>query len=232
MTIKACVKTIVDLLMVLLMPVQMAYSITGEATHRITGMILCIIVIVHNILNLQWYKNLFKGTYTAARIFQTVINFGTIICFLGLMVSGIMMSTTLFAMGFIFPSNFARLCHLLCAYWGFAFMSLHLGLHWKMFMGMFGKAKNGDFDRLNHRWSSRLLANKSRPLSRIIAVLIAAFGVYAFIDTNVWQYMFGIAQYLILEYTPTALFFSEYIAMMGMWVFVGHYGLRLAAWKK
>jgi hypothetical protein len=214
MTVKGRVKIVVDLVMIILMPLQMAYSITGEASHRITGMILCIIVILHNVLNLQWYKNLFSGKYTASRIFQTVINFGTIICFLGLIVSGIMMSTTLYSLGFVFPNNFARLCHLRCSYWGFVFMSLHLGLHWKIFMGMI-KNKN-----------SRITI-----IARILGYIIVVIGIYAFIKTNVWQYMFGIAHYLILKYTPPAQFFAEYIAMMGLWVFIGHYGLKLMVRK-
>ena len=32
--------------------------------------------------------------------------------------------------------SFARNMHMLSAYWGFVFMSLHLGFHWNMMMGM------------------------------------------------------------------------------------------------
>lgn len=29
--------------------------------------------------------------------------------------------------------------HMFCAYWGFVFMSLHLGIHWRVFVGRMGK---------------------------------------------------------------------------------------------
>ena len=59
----------------------------------------------------------------------------------GLMVSGIIMSREVF--GFLPISGgtgFARTLHMLASYWGFLFMSLHLGLHWGMMMRIFRRA--------------------------------------------------------------------------------------------
>lgn len=52
---------------------------------------------------------------------------------LGQMVSGVLLSQHVFV--FLSVSgytSFARTLHLLGTYWGFALMSLHLGLHWNM----------------------------------------------------------------------------------------------------
>ena len=55
----------------------------------------------------------------------------------GSMLSGVILSNH------VFPSitirgwrSFARSLHMISAYWGFVLMSLHLGLHWNMMMGM------------------------------------------------------------------------------------------------
>lgn len=65
------------------------------------------------------------------------INFFLIPVMLILPISGIMISRH------IFPSlngglSFARTAHLLASYWGFVLMSLHIGLHWRMAVGMLG----------------------------------------------------------------------------------------------
>ena len=56
------------------------------------------------------------------------------------MVSGILLSRTVFSfLGIRGGQAAARIVHMLCAYWGFVFLSLHLGLHWRVIMGMAGK---------------------------------------------------------------------------------------------
>lgn len=54
-----------------------------------------------------------------------------LLCMLGAMASAVMLSREVF--GFLHlrgGRSFARQLHMLAAYWGFIFMSLHLGLHW------------------------------------------------------------------------------------------------------
>jgi hypothetical protein len=74
-------------------------------THRmrltsgcvILGVGLIILFIIHNILNWEWYKRLFKGKYSALRIIHTTINIFLVAEMLGLMISGVMLSRTVFA---------------------------------------------------------------------------------------------------------------------------------------
>lgn len=53
------------------------------------------------------------------------------------MISGVVLSRYVFA---FFPKHggyeFAQQVHILCAYWGFVCMSLHLGFHWSMMLAM------------------------------------------------------------------------------------------------
>ena len=47
-----------------------------------------VLFISHNILNVKWYRNLFKGKYSGFRILQTVVNLALLLCMLSLMISG------------------------------------------------------------------------------------------------------------------------------------------------
>ena len=58
----------VDIGMVLLLPLLMAYSLVGEAAHEYLGIGMFLLFIVHHILNLAWWKHLLRGRYTPFRI--------------------------------------------------------------------------------------------------------------------------------------------------------------------
>lgn len=107
--------------------------------------------------------------------------------------------------------SFARSLHMISAYWGFVWMSLHLGLHWSMMMAMAGKAfPNGSAIRT---WALRILA-----------VVIAVYGVYAFAKRDIAGYMFLRIQFVFFDFEEPLIFFLlDYIAVMGLFVFVGHY---------
>ena len=119
-------RIIIDLSMTVLLPMLMAYSLIGEKFHEIIGTLMFGLFIAHNIMNRSWYQVLFKGRYTARRIFQTVLNTLLLIFMLLQPVSGILMSKHLYTFIQI-PgiSATAREIHLCLAYWGFVLMCLH-----------------------------------------------------------------------------------------------------------
>ena len=51
----------VDLLMLLLMPLLMAYSLIGEELHEVIGTVILLLFIVHHILHIKWWKAVPKG---------------------------------------------------------------------------------------------------------------------------------------------------------------------------
>ena len=54
-------RRIIDVCMTLVLLVLMAYQVTGEMVHEWTGILMTVLVIVHQVLNRRWYKSLFKG---------------------------------------------------------------------------------------------------------------------------------------------------------------------------
>ena len=134
---KQIIKIVIDILMTAVLLLLMAYSLVGEAAHEWLGIGMFVLFILHHILNSKWSQNLFKGKYTPFRILQTVLVVLALSSMLGSMISGIVLSRH--ALDFLPVTggqSWARTLHMLCAYWGFVVISLHLGLHWSMMMGM------------------------------------------------------------------------------------------------
>ena len=208
------IKIILDSLMVLLLPVLMAYMLVGEAVHEYLGILMMLCFSVHIALNRKWYRSLTRGRYSAYRIFQISINVLLIIMMLSLMVSGIVLSQHAFIFLNIQEGMFfARTLHILAAYWGFAIMSLHLGLHGEMFLGMIRK-RNQKF----------AFGTRGRLLKTVLAVTIVLYGLYILIKTDLLSYMFLKNSFIYFDFErPLFMFFSDYITMMGMWAVLGHY---------
>lgn len=210
---KMKIKIGIDFLMTVLLLFLMAYQVIGETLHEWLGAAMLVLFIVHNVLNFRWYKNLFRGKYKPVRIFGTILNFAILAVMLLLGYSGIVMSRHLFA---FLPINsgmaLARVLHLAGSYWGFVLMSLYLGLHWHMILGIFRKSAGG-------KKISALVW-----ILRIAAFAIAAYGAYCFIGADIFSYMFLQTEFAFFDFEKSAFsVFSEYIAMMGLWIFVGHY---------
>ena len=211
---KSILKIIVDLAMTVLLFCLMAYLLVGETAHEWLGITMVCLFILHHILNWNWHKNLARRHYTPLRIVQTGINTLILLSMIGLMASGIIMSREVFAFLPISGGmSFARTLHMLSSYWGFLFMSLHLGLHWSMMMGLVRKAMGIKKPSAARTW-----------LLRILVILLAAFGVPAFIKNDIASYMLLHTQFVFFDIEqPLVLFFFEYLGMMGLWAAIAYY---------
>ncbi|MCM1193990.1 MAG: DUF4405 domain-containing protein [Acetatifactor muris] len=206
-------KIAVDVLMTVLLLLLMARQITGDAAHEWLGAGLFVLWLAHHIMNRNWYSHLFKGRYTLTRILQTAADFAVLLPMFGLMVSGIILSREVFTFISIPSVMFlVRQIHILSAFWGFVLMAFHLGLHWNMILGMVGKAI--------HSVSSKAFLI----ISRIAAGLIAGYGLYAFVKNQFLTYMFLKSHFVFFDFERSAVFFfTEYIAIMGLFIFLAHY---------
>ncbi|MGN0293192.1 MAG: DUF4405 domain-containing protein, partial [Lachnospiraceae bacterium] len=135
---KMKIKMGIDFLMTALLLCLMAYQITGQELHEWFGAGMLVLFILHSFLNTRWYGRLVKGKYNLLRIVQTIVNVSVLISMLCLGFSGIVMSRHVFAaLPIRGPMATARSMHMAASYWGFVLMSVHLGMHWGMIMGMF-----------------------------------------------------------------------------------------------
>ncbi|WP_300980727.1 DUF4405 domain-containing protein [Flavonifractor sp. An306] len=207
-----------DLLMTVLLLLLMAFMLTEQEIHEWLGAGSLVLFIAHHVLNRKWLGNLGNGTYTPFRIFQTILTALVFLSMLGSMVSGIMMSRYVFAFLSIRGGMaFARMLHMLCAYWGFIFLSAHLGLHWGMMMGLLRKA------------AGLKVANPTRTvILRVLACGIAVYGGCAFWKHHIADYLFLRSMFVFFDYEqPPMQFLTEYLAMMGLWMFFAYYTGKL-----
>ena len=174
MKAKTIVRLSVDFLMTIFLLLLMGYQFWGETAHEWVGAGMFLLFIAHHILNGSWYKNLFRGRYPAVRILTLSLDALLLLAMLAQLYSGIVMSRYVF--DFLPISGgmlLARRLHILGSYWGFLLMSLHLGLHWNMILGMMRK-----------------------------------------------------------RFGPVPLFFTESIGIMGLFVFLAHYGGKVLQFLK
>ena len=215
---KAIFRIGIDVLMTLGLLFLMGYQFWGDVAHEWAGAVMFLLFILHHILNAGWYKSLFRGKATPFRVFQTVIDLLVFLSMIGLMVSGIMLSNHVFAFLNIHGGmSFARLLHMAASHWGFVLMALHLGLHWNMFMGIPGKALK--------------LRQPSRVRSVLLPALgagIAVYGLNVFIRRDLLTCMLVRTQFVFLDFGEfIPLFYLDYLAMMGTFIFAAHYVSRL-----
>lgn len=196
----------------------MGYHFWGEILHEWVGAGMLLLFIAHHILNGHWYKTIFKRKYNAMRILTFCIDFLVLLAMLAQMYSGIVMSRYVFDfLPFNGGMSLARRLHILGAYWGFLSMSLHLGLHWNMILGISRKAAG-----IKSKVKSRSM------IVFIIGLAIAGYGVWAFFNRDFLTYLFLKSEFVFLDYSePKVLFYIDYFALMGLCIFISHYNTKL-----
>lgn len=221
---KTILKIVVDIGMTVMLLFLMTYELIGAAAHEWLGIGMFVLFITHHILNRKWIRCVFKGKYTLFRIWQTILVFGILLTMAGSMYSGVILSEH--ALSFLPIKGgraFAREVHMVSAYWGFILMSLHLGLHWGMMMGM------------TKQFIKRLPIAVGWVL-RGIAAFIAMYGVYAFIQREIVQYMFLKNHFAFFDFEePVVFFLADYMAVMALFMWASHYfskGLRYIIQKR
>lgn len=205
-----------DCLMVVLLPLLMAYSLVGEAVHEWLGIAMLLLFLGHHALNRRWYRSLPRGKWSPVRVLQTAVNTALLLVMIGLAVSGLIMSR--YAFSFLPVQggrSFARTLHILSAYWGFCAMSLHLGLHWGMVL-----AAGRRLVTAPPAWG--------KPFLQAGAALISLWGLYAFIHRELGTYLLLQTAFVFFDFEePLALFLLDYLAIMGFLAAIGYYGQKL-----
>lgn len=220
-------KICVDITMTAALYACMAYMLVGEEAHEWIGSGLALLFVMHNTLNRKWYAALFTGRYTPARLLQTAVNLLCLVSMAAAAISGAAMSRYLYDIPFLSGgASLARTVHMLAAYWGYCFISLHLGLHWSMMLGMM---KNAAAPQRSPRWIT--------PLLRTAGAAAALLGAHALMRHSLLDYMFLRNQFVFFDTErPLYLFFLDYAAIMALWAWLAHYArlvlIKVPARKK
>lgn len=200
---KAIVRIGIDIGMTVLLLSLMAYELIGSGLHEWIGLAMFVLFVCHHLLNRGWYKNLFRGSYTPMHLLQTILAGLVLLTMLGAMVSSVLISREVFAFLPISGGrSLGRTLHLLCAYWGFVLLSLHLGIHCRSMMAMAGRLCKPSPTR--------------RRVLQVAGALAALYGLYAFFHRSIPTYLFLQSQFVFFDFEePLIFFFLDYLAAMG-----------------
>ena len=208
-------KIAVDTGMMLMLLLLMGYGLIGEQAHEWIGMGIFALFLTHLVFNRKWFQNLGKGRYSPVRIVQIVLNSLIFLCMVGCMVSGIALSRYLFNIQTDYGVEAAmEKVHMVCAYWGFSLMCLHLGTHWGMILAVARK-----------HWK---LPQRGDWYLSVIGYLVALLGIPALLRRNVADYLFLQSHFVFLDYSkPVRFFLRDYFLIAALFVAAGHEGIKL-----
>lgn len=210
MRCKQTVKIIIDIAMYLIFAALMQEHLWSDGLHEWLGITLFLLFIAHNLLNFRWYQSLFKGKYTPARTISAIINIALVVAMLCCMVSSALVSGKVFAFLNLGGARFGRTLHLVATAWTFVLMSLHMGLHLTPLINKLKKNKG-------LLWAGQILA-----------VLLAAYGVYVFIGRAFYEELFYLTEFKFFDTDKSAvLYFFETVAMSSAFAIFACCGKKL-----
>ena len=187
---KKIVKMIIDALMLIIILLEFSKLYTGQLLHEAFGVALLILFIIHNILNINFYKNILKGNYNLLRVITTTTNILFLICMLLTIILGIPISSELFKELKLNGNTTIRKLHTILGYWNLILLSIHLGFHFKI---IFAKLKNKIKDK-----------KSIKNLFYMVELIIVIFGIKTMRDINLGAYLIGKSSFAI----PTNIILS------------------------
>ena len=181
-------RKIIDILMMILLLLVMAYPFTGQSIHIILGIMMVICFLIHHYLNRKWYLSLFKGKTTPIITLFISINSLLLICVLAIALSGLTLAGYVPLMSYYL----ARKIHLVCSYWSYLLMGLHVGLHVRV---------------------NQLIKNK------IVIYVLLILGVILFIKNQFIVYLFHLTDFLyVSDSMNIVLYIIEYFIIFILFV--------------
>jgi hypothetical protein len=215
MAIKQTLRIALDIAMIAILLFAYNTLLARETAHIFIGVALFILFTVHIFINRYLFIIIFKGSYIHRRILLTVINGLLLLTAATLVITGIL--EALWVPSFLNIENgiTIRQIHTTAAYWLLPLIGVHLGFHWRMFSKYISK-------------SIFIIT-----IMRILAFLFFVFGVWSFIDRDMFAKMFlGFSFDYWSQEKPIILFYAQTLSIMGIFVFATYYLLKLIVWLK
>jgi hypothetical protein len=174
-------RLVLDLLAVGLPLTAFAYDLIGNAAHEIVGTCMFALLMSHNAFNRRWYGTLRNGWREPRSIFIITIALSLLVTMLGLFVTSVIVSQTVFSFSPIRSSFTVRQIHALLAYLVLFIAALHVGLQWSMIMRVVRQAL-----RMTTDTRIQILALRG------VAVLIAVYGVHNLFVIDIRSKLLGL----------------------------------------
>ena len=195
------IKLVVDILMYILFILLMGHHITENFIHEILGTILFILFIFHHILNIRYFKTIFKGKYTFRRSIVLIVDILLFISMIGMIVSAINISSDVFSFLNIPTKIWGRKLHMLSTSWGFVLMSVHVGMHLNI---------------LINKLTKKMKDNMFEYVYYLIMILLVIYGIYSFIKLNLISDMFLLNAFKYYDYSELPIIFYLHVVFSSL----------------
>lgn len=206
-------RLLVPLAMAGLLLLSLAYWWLDNLPHEIFGTAVFVLIGWHIAMNRSWFRNLFRGRYTARRMFTVLLHAALIVNMAVLLVTSIFISQSLLAFLPLPNSTLVREIHWFSAYWVIVVVGIHLGLHWRRVMMLL-------------RWTSgRSSGSAARTwLIRVAALALAGFGAWSFFVLGVWGKLTFTYSLDFWDFTASvAPFFGHWVGVIAVPAILTHY---------
>ena len=210
------VRLVLDFLAAGLLLAALAYNLMGNLVHEIVGTAMFALLIGHNLFNRRWYGTILKGRPEPRQLIIKGINLSLLVSMLTLLVTSVIISQGVFSFLPLSSTVSARQIHTLVGYLALLIVSVHLGLHWTMIMGVARRMLKVTED------------NQLRTLVlRILTAGIAAFGIQSLFAVNVGSKLLMQFSMEFWDFqSATVAFFLHHAAIIGLGAVIGHYALQ------
>lgn len=211
-----------DLVAVSLLVAAMVYSWLGNVAHEVAGTAMFALLVLHNVFNRRWYGTLAKRRPGARGIVTRTINLSLLATMMGLLVTSVVISQSVFAFLPIATTFTARQLHAMAAYLVLLVAAVHLGLHWSMIMTA---ARRPVGIATDSRVRSVGLAG--------VAIVIAACGAWSLPAMDIPSKLLMEAPTGFGDFgTPTSIVLLRHVAVVGLLACIAHYALRIATRRR
>lgn len=179
MKTKYKLQVVQDFILLIILMSLMGFHLWSENIHEWLGIIFLAIILIHNRLNVSWFKKVFDGGHSAFRMMQIAVNIILALFFFTAIASGLMLSRHVVPdLPIHNATDFVRKIHMTSVHWIQIFIAIHLSMHWKMLANFFVK----------YGVSSRFLF--SRPVSCLPCLLASLCMAWLHLFTGICTSIF------------------------------------------
>lgn len=168
------IKIVLDIIMSVLFVLMFNKNVISLNFHEIGGLFVCILFLIHKLLNWKWIvtvsKRIFSNKLSFKLRFGYIITFLLLISVLLIIISGIFIFKTIFAGFFVSSINWKSI-HYFSAACSLVLVGIHLGLNWGFVMGIFKKF-------------IKIPTAIAKPISVILVIAIVSFGAYSVVTSS------------------------------------------------
>ncbi|MCC2676860.1 MAG: hypothetical protein K0R58_3807 [Ramlibacter sp.] len=198
-----------------LLMVALAYYWLDNAVHEIVGTVFFLLVAGHNAVHRRWYATLAARRAPRSRL-DALLALCLAAAVLTLLVTGLMISRTVFALAPYLDDAMARRLHASSAYWVLALAALHIGIRWRIVLAAVRTATGPAFPIRIH---SGVL--------RVAAAALAVFGLYSTLRLDIGPKLLLQMSLEWWDFEASTLgFFLHHAGAVGLGAVLAHYGFR------